>query len=300
MPLPESREFDVPALIWIFLVNICPPSVLTAPQNWASSFGPPWVSQGPPAPRSFRESYHTTARFPVVGSSEIFGRNWLFVVLSSFTRTGLLHVAPSSSEKRTKMSVFLLLLGCSRVYTRYTRPLWGPPVRSQASPGSASTERSGCAGMKSNPPTCVSVTNTRVPKPAGPSPSGSTFTKSFPPPCPLSVSAQTCMTSPFGPIETSPYVQLFVPGITSGVMKLPTCPNPVTGAPVATIGPPPLNTSQTSPSPDVIVGWSTNRNRPRRSPLADRLFGVFAMFAMRLKLRPPSVLRAMGTTFPTL
>src|SRR5437660_5969183 len=152
------------------------------------------------------------------------------------------------------MSMLLLSLGCSSVYTRYTRPLWGPPVQSQASPGSASTERSGCAGMKSKPPTCVPVTNTRLPKPTGPSPSGSTFTKSLPPPCPLSVSEQTCMTSPFGPMATSPYVQLFVPGTTSGVMKLPTCPNPVTGAPVATIGPPPLNTTQTSRCAAVIVG----------------------------------------------
>src|SRR5438132_1280860 len=123
MWFPESCEFDVPALIWMFGVNVCPAFVLNAPQNWASSFGTPSVSPDPPVPRSFRESYHTTARFPVVGSSEIFGRNWLFFVLSSFTRTGLLHVAPSSSEKRTKMSIFLLLLGCSSVYTRYTRPL---------------------------------------------------------------------------------------------------------------------------------------------------------------------------------
>src|SRR6266849_3963269 len=113
MPLPESCEFDVPALIWMFVVNVRPPSVLNAPQNWASSLGMPSVSPDPPMPRSFRQSYHTKARFPVVGSSEIFDRNWLFFVWSSFTRTGLLHVAPSSSEKRTKMSVFLLLLGCS-------------------------------------------------------------------------------------------------------------------------------------------------------------------------------------------
>src|SRR5437762_7875049 len=73
MPLPESCEFDVPVLIWMFLENVCPLSVLNAPQNWASSFGTPSVSPGPPVPRSFRESYHTTARFPVVGSSEIFG-----------------------------------------------------------------------------------------------------------------------------------------------------------------------------------------------------------------------------------
>src|SRR5437588_903788 len=101
MAFPESCEFDVPALIWMFGVNVSPPSVLNDPQNWASSFGTPSVSPGPPLPRSLRESYHTTARFPVVGSSEIFGRNWLFFVWSSFTRTPLLHVAPLSSEKRT-------------------------------------------------------------------------------------------------------------------------------------------------------------------------------------------------------
>src|SRR5437867_11103642 len=100
MPFCASCEFDVPALIWVLLVNVCP-SLLNAPQNWASSFGTPSVSPGPPVPRSLRESYHTTARFPLVGSSEIFGRNWLFVVLSSFTRTGPLHVEPLSSEKRT-------------------------------------------------------------------------------------------------------------------------------------------------------------------------------------------------------
>src|SRR6266852_3728655 len=70
------------------------------------------------------------------------------------------------------MSMLLLSLGCSSVYTRYTRPLWGPPVRSQASPGSASTERSGCAGMKSNPPTCVSVTNTPRAETSRPQPVG--------------------------------------------------------------------------------------------------------------------------------
>src|SRR3989440_8400333 len=101
MPLPESCEFDVPVLIWMFAVKVCPPSLLNDPQNWASSLGTPSVSPGPPVPRSFRESYHTTARFPVVGSSEIFGRNWLFFVRSSFTLTGLLHVVPSSSEWRT-------------------------------------------------------------------------------------------------------------------------------------------------------------------------------------------------------
>src|SRR5437868_417033 len=100
MWLPESCEFDVPALIWMFEVNVCP-SLLNAPQNWASSFGSPSVSPAPPVPESFRESYQTTASFPLVGSSEIFGRNWLLVVLSSFTRTGALQVAPLSSEWRT-------------------------------------------------------------------------------------------------------------------------------------------------------------------------------------------------------
>src|SRR5215510_13173727 len=93
------------------------------------------------------------------------------------------------------MSVLLLSLGCSRVYTRYTRPACGPPVRSQARPGSASTDRSGCAGIKSNPPTWVWVTKTRPPNPAGPSPSGSTFTKILPPPCPDSVRVQACAAS---------------------------------------------------------------------------------------------------------
>src|SRR5947207_380794 len=40
---------------------------------------------------------------------------------------------------------------------RYARPLCRPPVRSHARPGSASTERSGCGGMKSNQPTVVTA-----------------------------------------------------------------------------------------------------------------------------------------------
>src|SRR5712691_7474078 len=98
MPLPESGEFDVPALIWMLGVNEVPPSVLNAPQNCASSLGMPSVSPGPPSPRSALASYQPTARLPVVGSREIFGRNWLLVVRSSFTRTGALQVAPPSSE----------------------------------------------------------------------------------------------------------------------------------------------------------------------------------------------------------
>src|ERR1700747_798272 len=50
----------------------------------------------------------------------------------------------------------------------YRRPACGPPVLSQARPTSASTERSGCAGMKSNPPTWGSVTKMGSPNPARP------------------------------------------------------------------------------------------------------------------------------------
>src|SRR6266478_1247246 len=84
-------------------------------------------------------------------------------------------------------------------------------------------------------------------------------------------------------------------------MKLPTSPNPVTGAPVATMGAPPLTTTQTSPFPATIVGCSTKRNKPRRSSLVCvfELAG-FAILAMRLKLNPPSVLSATGTVLPTL
>src|SRR5512135_3178566 len=98
MKLPEIWEFDVPALTWMFGVKDTPPLMLKAPQNCASSLGMPSVSPAPPAPRSFRVSYHTTARLPVVWSRAIFGRNWLLVVGSSFTRTPALQVAPLSSE----------------------------------------------------------------------------------------------------------------------------------------------------------------------------------------------------------
>jgi hypothetical protein len=73
----------------------------------------------------------------------------------------------------------------------------------------------------------------------------------------------------------------------------------VTGAPVANIGPPALKTTQTSPCPVVIVGWSTKRKRPRPSP--DALVGVplggATMFVTMLNVSPPSVLRATGTVF---
>src|SRR5712691_3630743 len=84
-------------------------------------------------------------------------------------------------------------------------------------------------------------------------------------------------------------------------MKLPTCPSPVAGAPVAMIGPPPLKTSQTSFAPVVMVGWSTNRNRPRRSlPVLALRFPELAMLAITANVKPPSVLRATGTRLGTV
>src|SRR5262249_34151467 len=82
------------------------------------------------------------------------------------------------------MSVLSLSFRCSRVYTRYTRPACGPPVRSQARPGSESTERPCCAGMKSNPPTWVWVTKVRFPNPARPGPGGVGVPEVLAPPLP--------------------------------------------------------------------------------------------------------------------
>src|SRR6266852_2055950 len=79
-------------------------------------------------------------------------------------------------------------------------------------------------------------------------------------------------------------------------MKAPTWPSPATGAPVAAIGPPALNTTQPSFCAAVMVGWSTKRNRPRLSPpafLAGR--SALEMLAITRKVRPPSVLSATGT-----
>src|SRR5579885_621299 len=65
----------------------------------------------------FRASCQQTAMFPERRLLAMRGRNWLFPGASSFTRIGgLLHVAPSLSEKRTKMSVSAAV-GPS-VYTR--------------------------------------------------------------------------------------------------------------------------------------------------------------------------------------
>ena len=51
----------------------------------------------------------------------------------------------------------------------------------------------------------------------------------------------------------------------------------------------------------MIVSWSTKRYTPRRAgPFVPGGFGGFAMLAMTLKVRPPSVLSATGTTFSKL
>src|SRR3989441_1822144 len=88
--------------------------------------------------------------------------------------------------------------------------------------------------------------------------------------------------------------------MTSEVEKVPTCPNPVTGAPNAPMGPPALTIAQTSPSAAVIVGWSTKWNSPfSPAPLPLR-FAMPGMFAITLKDRPPSVDRAIGNVSSTL
>ena len=50
-----------------------------------------------------------------------------------------------------------------------------------------------------------------------------------------------------------------------------------------------------------MVGWSTKRNRPRcrRADFVGDDFGGASMLAMTLKVKPPSVLSATGTTFST-
>src|SRR5579859_3784697 len=60
-------------------------------------------------PAELRASCQQTAIFPDRRLLAILGKNWLFVVASSLTRMGgLLHVAPSLSEKRNIMFVSAL------------------------------------------------------------------------------------------------------------------------------------------------------------------------------------------------
>src|SRR3954467_2440947 len=92
-PLPPVAALFQPGWIVKFGCHVTPPSRLIEPQICASSFWMPLVPLGT-TPLSLRQSYHAAARAPVVGSTEILPRNWLRVVLSSFTRIGLLQVAP--------------------------------------------------------------------------------------------------------------------------------------------------------------------------------------------------------------
>ena len=60
------------------------------------------------SPGATNASYGTPPTLPVLWSTAMLGKNWLFVPMSSLTRTGAVHVLPASSEKRTKMSALSL------------------------------------------------------------------------------------------------------------------------------------------------------------------------------------------------
>jgi hypothetical protein len=75
----------------MFGVNEAPPSVLNEPQSCASFGTRRWRRSADP--RSSHASHQTTARFPVVGLSEILTRNWVLVVVSSLIQPGPLQVA---------------------------------------------------------------------------------------------------------------------------------------------------------------------------------------------------------------
>ena len=87
-PSPESLQFDVPVLIWRFALQVSPPSVLIEAKYWKVSLPPP----------ELRVSYQVASTLPVLWSTAISGRNWVFAPPSSLIFTGVLHVAPSLSE----------------------------------------------------------------------------------------------------------------------------------------------------------------------------------------------------------
>src|SRR5216684_1973583 len=107
----------------------------------------PFVSPDPPVPRSFRASYQHAAIFPLFWSMASFGLNWLFVPVSSFNFTGVVHVDPLLSEYWNMMSVLLLSSGVSWVHIAYRRPACVPLVRSHIRADSASIDRVDWAGM---------------------------------------------------------------------------------------------------------------------------------------------------------
>src|SRR5262245_42212896 len=94
MPLLARTAFDQPGSI-VKLVQVNPPSTVSAPKNCASSFATALVPLGK-TPLSLRASCHEQITPPVVGSTAICGRNWLRIGLagSSLTRISPLHVEP--------------------------------------------------------------------------------------------------------------------------------------------------------------------------------------------------------------
>src|SRR5882672_842260 len=118
MVLLARSALNVPALTWKFLEKVNPLAVGRAAtaQSCASSFTVRLVEPDP-VPRSFLASYHAKATFPLVGSTAILGRNWLNLVRSVFTLRAELQVPLSSSEKRTRTSVFAEETVDATVYT---------------------------------------------------------------------------------------------------------------------------------------------------------------------------------------
>ena len=150
----ESAAFDVPALTCAF-ENVAPPSVENAGPVLRVVVHDAVGVAGAWSPMSARESYQETARLPDVGSSEIFGRNWLLALASLLTLTGALHVAPrcpsGARARRCRRS-----RSCSPRRRRGTRARGGRrPSGPRPGPDSASTERPDWGGMKSKPPMWV-------------------------------------------------------------------------------------------------------------------------------------------------
>src|SRR3954469_7395062 len=143
--------------------------------------------------------------------------------------------------------------------------------------------RAGWGGTSSNRPTFVFAAMTRLPNPAGPRPSGSTFNPTDDlPDFPRWYVTATC---PSGPTATSPNAPPPDPGTSWMSPKSPTWPRPDTGAPTATTPSPSSNVSHrlcglpADPGPVVQVGWSTS---PRK-------------LVSRSNVLPPSVLDRTST-----
>src|SRR5215813_1401173 len=127
-----------------------PPSTLTVPHICVSVFGTPSVSPAP-LPVSLRASCQLTPTNPVVWSTASHDMNWLLVPLSSLTITGVLQLAPPSSEVITKTLVLLWSAAGESpgesVKLTYRRPSKGPPLRSMSTLSEGQVPRSGCAGI---------------------------------------------------------------------------------------------------------------------------------------------------------